>query len=288
MYVSGFTFLRNGEKLGYPYLEALRSILPVVDELVVALGPCDDDTEAQLLALGTDKLRIVHTIWDDSLREGGRTYALETDKAMDACNPKADWLFYIQGDEVIHEQYLPAIRHAMQQHLADKGVEGLLFNYLHFYGDYKHIAISRFWYHKEVRIIRQGIGIRSYKDAQGFRRHGEKLWVKPIAATVYHYGWVKEPEVMHRKNLVMQRYWHDDETVERMRQQVFEYEHQPGLQPFKGTHPEVMLPRVQSQHWNVKFAPRKEPVALKYRLLHWVEMLTGHRLWTYANYRIRK
>jgi len=286
MFISGFTFLRNGETLGYPYLESIKSLLPLVDELVVALGPCKDDTEAQILALADSKLRIVHTIWDDNVRQGGKTYALETDKAMDACNPKADWLFYIQGDEVLHEQDYPALRAAMEEHLTNTQVEGLLLNYVHFYGDYQHVAISRFWYHREVRVIRQGLGIRSYKDAQGFRLVGRKLNVKRVAATMYHYGWVKDPQTMHRKTLVQQHYWHDDETVARMREEVFEYEHQPGLQLFRGSHPAVMLSRVAGQHWQVRFAPRKEAVQLKYRLLHWLEMKTGKRLWTYRNYKV--
>ena len=37
MKVSGFTFLRNAQKLGYPFAQSIRSILPIVDEFVIAL-----------------------------------------------------------------------------------------------------------------------------------------------------------------------------------------------------------------------------------------------------------
>ena len=35
MFVSGFTFCRNVDKLGYPFVESIRSVLPLVDEFGV-------------------------------------------------------------------------------------------------------------------------------------------------------------------------------------------------------------------------------------------------------------
>lgn len=188
MKVSGFTFIRNAIKFDYPIVEAIRSILPLCDEIVVAVGNSEDET-LQLIQNIDPKIRIIETIWDDSLREGGRTLAIETDKALAAISPNADWAFYIQGDEVIHEKYIPVVRKAMEEFKDNKSVDGLLFNYLHFYGSYDYVGTSISWYLDEIRIIRPRKDIFSYRDAQGFRKlPNEKLHVKKIDAYIYHYG----------------------------------------------------------------------------------------------------
>ena len=169
MKVSGFTFVRNAVKYGYPVVESISSILPVVDEMVVCLGNSDDGTEELIKGIRSDKIKIVHSVWDETIRKGGKVLAVETNKALDATAADSDWLFYIQADEVVHEQYHAVIADAMKRYTADKKVEGLLFNYHHFYGSYKYIGDGRRWYSKEIRIIRNNKGIKSYKDAQGFR-----------------------------------------------------------------------------------------------------------------------
>ena len=44
MKVSAFTFIKNGEVLGYPFLQSIKSVLPIVDEFVVNIGESEDDT----------------------------------------------------------------------------------------------------------------------------------------------------------------------------------------------------------------------------------------------------
>lgn len=111
-FISGFTIVRNAIKYDYPIVESIKSILPVVDEYIVAVGKSDDDTLGLIRSIQSPKIKIIETIWDDTLREGGRVLAIETNKALAAINPKANWCFYLQGDEVIHEQYHDAILHA--------------------------------------------------------------------------------------------------------------------------------------------------------------------------------
>ena len=84
MKVSGFTFVRNAIKYDYPVVEAIRSLLPICDEFIVAVGNSEDDTRNLVLSIGDPKIRIVDTIWDDSMREGGKVLAIETNKAFDA------------------------------------------------------------------------------------------------------------------------------------------------------------------------------------------------------------
>ena len=269
MKVSGFTVIRNAIKYDYPILEAIQSILPMCDEVVVAVGNSDDNT-LELIQNIDPKIRIIETIWDDSLREGGRVLAVETDKAYAAISADSDWAFYIQGDEVIHEKYHPAILAAMQKYKDDLKVEGLLFNYKHFYGSYDYIGSSLSWYLDEIRIIRNRKDIFSYRDAQGFRKlPNEKLSVKKIDAYVYHYCWVKAPEVMQKKQESFHKMWHDDSWVEENVVKAVEFDYQSKidqLKLFDETHPTVMQKRIADKNWKFEYDISYNKIRMKDRL----------------------
>ncbi len=165
MKVSGFTIARNVVRADYPLEEAIRSIEPLCDEIIVAVGKSDDNTREFVQSLNIDKLIIVDTVWDDNLREGGKVLADETNKALNACSSDSDWLFYIQADECVHEDDLIKIKNTMENCLNDPHIDGLLFDYLHFYGSYDFLGDSRRWYNQEIRIIRNNKGIKCWKDA---------------------------------------------------------------------------------------------------------------------------
>jgi glycosyltransferase involved in cell wall biosynthesis len=290
MKVSGFTFVRNAVKYNYPVVESIRSILPVCDEFIVAVGNSDDETRNLIVSIADPKIRIIDTTWDDSLRQGGRVLAVETDKAFDAVSPGSTWAFYIQADEVVHEKFLPAIRAAMEARENDRSIDGLVFNYQHFWGSYKYVGNSRQWYRREVRIIRNDKQIRSYLDAQGFRKNGKKLKVARVDAAIYHYGWVKPPESQQAKQLSFNRYWHSDSWIEKKipKTNVYDYAGMDFLAPFTGTHPEVMSNRIAGQNWEFKPDQSKKSRSLKKRLLHFIEHHTGWRIGEYRNYIIVK
>ncbi len=288
MKVSGFTFIRNAVKYDYPIVEAIRSILPLCDEVIVAVGNSEDQTRELIQGINDSKIKIIDTIWDDSLREGGKVLAVETDKAFDAVDPESDWAIYIQGDEVLHEKYIPVLRSAMEKYLNDKAVEGLLLAYKHFYGSYSYVGDSRRWYRNEVRIIRNNKEIRSYKDAQGFRKNNMPLKVKRTDATMYHYGWVKPPEAQQAKQQSFNKLWHTDEWVEKKIPKIdsFDYSNVDSLAHFNDTHPEVMKERIMALNWEFTFDPSKKKLPLKSAFLHQLEKLTGWRPGEYRNYRL--
>lgn len=292
MKVSGFTFVRNAVKYGYPVIESITSILPVVDEMVVCLGNSDDGTEALIKSIGSEKIRIVHSVWDESIREGGKVLAVETNKALDAVSFDSDWLFYIQADEVVHEKYHHNITNAMQEYLADQNVEGLLFSYNHFYGSYKYIGDGRSWYSKEIRIIRNNKQIKSYRDAQGFRKEGDgKLNVKQIDAFIYHYGWVKNPLMMYKKREGVGKLWAGEEGIKRgdepeKRNLEFDYSKIDSVTFFKGTHPAVMQQLVDSEDWSFEADTKKKNFKnIKHRILYLLWQKFGWRPFEYRNYK---
>lgn len=288
MKISGFTIIRNAVKNDYPIAEAINSILPVVDEMIVSVGNSEDETEQLIQSLNSPKIRIVHSVWDPNIREGGRILAIETDKAFAHVSPDSDWAFYIQADEVVHEKYQQAILDGARRYKDDKHVEGLLFNYTHFYGTYDYVGDSRKWYDKEVRIIRNDKAIKSYKDAQGFRKDGRKLNVKPINAWMYHYGWVKDPVQMKQKMYNAGKLWHSDEEMNAFMQkgEFFDFNEFDSIAKFTGTHPAVMNNRLQRKNWDLQLDPSKKKFSFKNKLLYLIEKLTGKRLFTYTNYKI--
>ena len=163
----------------------------------MAVGDADDGTRTLIEGIDSDKIRIVDTVWDPLLREGGKVLAAETDKAYAAISKDADWAVYIQGDEIMHEDDLPKVRAAMSAHLQDYEVDGLLFNYRHFYGSYDFVGASDRWYAHEVRVVRALPSLKSFRDAQWFRVRNNLLFrVVPVDALIHLYGWVKPPKVM--------------------------------------------------------------------------------------------
>ena len=248
MKVSGFTFLRNGQKLGYPFAESVRSVLPIVDEFVIALGPCEDDTEKMLRDIGDPKIRIIHTQWNENIRPDysvkGFVYGQQKSIALFNCT--GDWAFYLEADEVIHENDLPKIHGAMEKNLNDPRVEALAFDYLHFYGNQNTIVWSPGWYRSEVRIIRNTIPTWSSESLYFNVVVGHKKSRYPRAAhtgaTIFHYGWVRSEAQMNQKAAASLKYWQNRPSTAIDYTQI----DPASLRLFSGTHPKIVrdwLPR---------------------------------------------
>jgi glycosyltransferase involved in cell wall biosynthesis len=286
--VCGFTIVRNAIRFDYPALESIQSLLPLVDEMLVSVGDSEDDTLALIQSIDSPKIRIIRSTWDDSLREGGRVLAEETNKALAAIGPEFDWCFYLQADEILHERWIPSLKQAMEENAGNQEVQGLLFDYLHFYGSYHYLGDSRTWYRREVRIIRNLPGMQSYRDAQGFRFLGKKLQVKHSGAQINHYGWVKNPRFQQEKQKHFHKLWHEDEWLEKNVAQAddFDYSLIDSLRSFEGSHPAVMQERIRRCDWDFSFDVRKKKFSWKKMLLYYLEKWTGKRPFESRNYRL--
>ncbi len=289
MKVSGFAIARNVIQADYPIKESLLSIAPLCDEIIVAVGKSEDDTRDLIESLPIENLKIVDTVWDDNLRVGGLVLSDETNKALAAVSKESDWCFYIQADECIHEKDVAIIKDSMQVNLTNSNVDGLLFNYNHFYGSYDYLGDSRKWYRNEIRIVRNNGNIKSWKDAQGFRTlQNEKLKVKKIEASIYHYGWVKSPEFQQVKQKQFHRLWHEDEKLSNYVTEgaEFDYSSIDSLQIFNGTHPKLMLDRISNVNWKFTFDISKKKFTLKGWFLYYFEKYFSIRIGEYKNYKI--
>lgn len=274
--ISGFTFIRNGVELGFPFEASIRSLLPLVDEFVVAVGQGSDDTLARVRAIGDPKIRIIETIWNERMADRGFVYAQQKMIAQYSCT--GDWAFYLEGDEVVHEKDLAAIRASVDQHHGNPAVEALVFDYHHFYGSPQWISISPGWYRRECRLIRNTI--RSYApDGQYWLVTTEhKRPRNPHAALanahIYHYGWIRRNEDMQKKLDQVSKYW---ATSTKMQVRYSQFDAR-ALEAFKGTHPEAVqqwLLTGAEQHLQIDPAYQPTRKENKYHLMRRIELLTG-------------
>ena len=316
MKISGFTMVKNAGKLYYPIKEVILSVLPIVNEFYVALGDCDkDDNTRELIAsINSDKIKIVDTVWDIKKYPNGMENAHQTDIAKSYCT--GDWLIHLQADEIIHEKYLQMIFDDCQKYLDDNRVEGFLLHYRHFFGDYNHYIDYHGWYPYEIRIIRNRPDIHSFQSAQTFRRIPDfdginyrnkegtfKLNVIKSDAYIYHYGWVRPPELMQKKSKALETIHKGSDIVNAMyfnRTENFDWGCMYNMPVFRETHPKVMDDMIDKFYWGdclhfeKGYKPNNRPLMkhekTKYRMLTFIEkhLFGGHQIFAYSNWNIIK
>jgi hypothetical protein len=254
MNVSGFTFCRNAVKYDYPVVESIKSALPLCDEFIVNVGRCEDGTLEVIESIRDPKIKIVESVWDESLRKDGLIYSQQTNIALAHCT--GDWAFYIQADEVVHEDDVPVIRQAMQHHFRNPVVKGLLFRYLHFVADYW--STNPWFYHKAVRIIRNNGEVESSGDAVGFHfkatqqylQSGPKEWLPYSGARMFHYGWVKDPKTMLEKKREQAAVYHGQNlpplAAKELAGDTFRFDDYAILKEFGSSHPALMNARLSA------------------------------------------
>ena len=284
--ISGFTIVRNAVTLDYPIVPAIRSILDLCDEVVVNVGKSDDGTRDVVASVGEPRVRIIDSVWDFS--RGGGTLAFETNRAMAAC--RGAWGVYIQADEVLHETGMATLRERLRESEPDPRVEGLLVDYLHFYGDFDTIATDRHWYRREVRVVRLGREIRSFQDAQGFRvgPRERRVRARVTGAPMFHYGWARPPQSMRQKFAASKEVFHERAEQLEGHAQLEALYWTPLLRRFTGSHPraaEAWIATRRAAAAGPTVGPRRLKLDhLRLYLSDWIERLTGTRLFEYRNY----
>ena len=271
MKVSGFTFLRNGNMLGFPFVESIKSALPLCDEFIVNVGDSEDDTLETVKAIGDPKIRIIQSRWNERMTTKGYVYGQQKNIAHFNC--AGDWAFYLEADEVLHEDDLPKIKQKMQEYLEDERVEALVFDYIHFYGNYLTCVSGPGWYRRAPRIIKNKL--RSYSPDGLFfviltsNKKGRYPRAALADATVYHYGWIRSEKQMNEKFKRVSRYWGKAGSA-------IDYSHIAAsfLNEFKGTHPAVMRSRLSQNPATSLFKANPDHVLTKREKRHsWAMVL---------------
>ena len=285
--ISGFTFVRNAVRLDFPVIGSIRSILPVCDEVVVAVGKSDDGTLELIRSISDSKIRIVETEWD--MTRGRSVLADQTDIAMRAC--RHPWGIYIQADEVLGDGAAELLRRAILDCDRDPQVEGIVVDYTHFYGGFDTVATHRRMYRREVRAVRidPAAQVHSFRDAQGFRVGAEdrKIRARLSGATMLHYGWARSAEGVQAKDAAHAEIyaWGEAERKDRMARDPFTWV--PFLRPFPGPHPAVLREWIEERGDQAKavFGPRHfNRVHVRYWFSAAIEAVTGWRPFEFRNY----
>ncbi len=292
MHISGFSIANNAVRLGYPIEASLRSLLPLVDEVILNIGEGDQETWDLVEAMREPKIKPFRSWWDPNLRHGGHLLAQQTNLALERC--RGDWGMYLQADEVLHEQDYDRIRKAMRDEL-ERSSEVLCFRYRHFYGSFQTVQDHpRRWYWRAARAVKLGIGVASWGDAMDFcvRCHGREWLPRQanVRAYIYHYGWARPPEVMRAKQEAWQRLYHNDAVIEQLqerqsRQQI--YSDLGNLRFFRGTHPSVMREIVARQNWTFDHGIGRQPPEWIRRPRVWADLYWHHLLPAAAHMRER-
>ena len=256
MYVSGFTFCRNLIRLDYPFLESMQSMLPIVDELVVAVGESDDGTleAVENLRAGNPKIRIVRTVWDPALFDNGKIFSQQTNLALSHVNPKADWAVHLQSDEFLHEKDYEGLLASMERYKDDRSICGLMLRQKYFYGDYWHT--NPYAGRRLLRIIRADGTIESIGDSSGFARKSDGVYIgkeqkhlwRYADGCLYHYGYVNLPKKLQEKIKEKAALYHQGGASAEDERKIVAKEYYPEnmgiMKPFEGNHPAVMQERV--------------------------------------------
>lgn len=292
--VSGFTFIKNGLTLGYPILESVLSIEPLCDEVIINVGfdneECtkDDGTEEYLRDhLTGSKYKFLKSWWDPNIQKSGLILSQQTNIALEKCQGKT--CQYIQGDEIVHEDDLSIIEKGIKDLIDRNDLEGLVFNYIHFFGNVDIYKYTRTIYRREVRAIKNGINLKSYKDAQGFRfLNGRKPNAKLINASIYHYGWARSEQVMAKKIKNFDKLYHgkDFESPD-----DWSYKKVFGLKKFKKSHPALMEKWIENNRNDLTLDTLESDFQFKHirmAISDAIESLTGHRIGEFKNYRLVK
>lgn len=285
--LSGFTLVRNAVKLDFPIVPAIRSVLAVCDEVVVNVGRSEDATRELVASIDDPRIRILDTEWDLSQRN--LMLSIETQRAMDAC--RGAWGIYVQADEVLHETGARILKEKVAEWDGDEHVEGLLVQYLHFYGGFDRIATSRRWYRREVRCIRLGRDIRPYQGAQGFRVGPEyrKIRARPTAAAMFHYGWARPARAIKEKLAISKTIypWQEERLTAELARPELEWI--PFLRLFTGSHPRAAQEWIRARAVDPErlIGPRRFKLEhLRYYISDWIERLTGARVFEFRNYEL--
>lgn len=302
MTISGFTMVRNADKFYFPIKESILSILPIVDEFVIALGKGDDHdkTEELIRSIDSPKIKIFHREWDAKSMVDGYIYAEETNFALSKCT--GDWCFYLQADELMHEAEHAQIVKACQDQMDNDQVDALLFNYRHFWADYDHFLPYHGWYRNEIRLFKNHRGIYSFRDAQSFRKKDEtgdnqKLNVVKTDIHVHHYGWVRPPSIMQSKKKEQDVVHYKTKKEDQNQSVIYDYGALGKIPKYKGTHPAVFQEWMKLHDWKDQLNYGKNAnldrdlfkhERFKYRFISWIEnnLNGGKTILGYSNWKI--
>lgn len=274
MKVSGYSFVRNGISNAYPLRESISSLLPLVDEYVVAVGQSDDTTLEVINSLNSPKIKVIETVWNEHMTDRGFVYGQQ--KMIAQYNCTGDWLFYLEADEVLHEKDLPIIRRQLEAHHDVSEVEAIYFDFLHFYGSPATLGIAG--YRQAPRIIKSSVRSIAPDGLFFVVLDKNKRGRYPVAVSagcpIYHYGHCRKIGYTNKKLSEVGRFWGQSHSPRNGYGYISKYE----IKSFDGSHPKIMkewLASLAELEFEIDASYRMSLRDYRNRLRFWIESKLG-------------
>lgn len=246
MTLGGNICIRNGFELDYCWREAIQSLLPVCDEVVVCDGGSTDGTREHIVewAEREPKIKLVDYPWpnpkgDIKFWTDWLNFARE--------HIKCDFQIQLDADEVLSENSYDWIK--SYKHCTEAGKhESLWCKRWNFWRDaqslipYGHCLSNRV-----CRIAPQGVWLPSDgADERGWRA---TALAQDSGIEIFHYGFIRKRESFFKKARALQEMFFNSydprlEEVEKVdgnwMVNISEVEWTTQLVPFEGKHPMIM------------------------------------------------
>ena len=214
--------------MDYPFEASLASGLAFADEACIVAGRSQDGTDDLLYGLqaqyGASRVKIKHEaiVFDQGWQE--RWWRSASDMTG------ADWLMYIDADEVLHENDAGVIAELLKY----EQIKAINFPVTHFYGsDNWFVTPSAKWLTRNTRIGRRSSGYEmrnmTNPDGSGCACH---MVIRPngngsvenahtydgpgvyrTSIVLLHYGWVRNAQALAVSQAKHRAWYHNDANL---------------------------------------------------------------------------
>lgn len=239
--LGGNICIRQGFELDYCWEQAARSLLPVVDELVLCDADSTDGTRERIEAWAKvePKITVVNWPWKDPV---GDTQAWPEWINYARQHLSTDMHIQLDADELVHEEDYELIRNGRD------AKSTLFFQRLNFWRDSKHlIPEGHCCGTKVLRMAPTNMPIPSdYPYGPAADTMAQAV---TSAIRVFHYGFLRHREQFFKKARVVQKMWVNsfDPRLEAAEKYEGHWSTMPGvtgwesnLVDYHGSHPSVI------------------------------------------------
>lgn len=200
--LGGSLLIRNGCKFDYPFVQAIQCLLEFCDKVCICLVPTDDETDEIVYDLfkGNSKV-IIRQMYDGDWQlmdfQAKHRLSIFTNYAIEMLD--TDYVFNLQGDEIVDPGSYKYIRLAMQE-----GQEGYLCNRINLWGSpYHQLNVEHSRKPCSTEIVRLAkTCYRAYDDAESLAAPVVDKYLDKIK--IWHYGFIRKKEIHPDKIREMQ------------------------------------------------------------------------------------
>jgi hypothetical protein len=201
--LGGVLFIRNGETYDYCYKEAIQCLLDLCDKVVVCAVPTEDATAEHVCNMQFDNaskmdVRLVNDYyWEKMAFHTKHRLSIFTNYAIEMLD--TDYVFSLQGDEIVDPSSYDAIRQAVNE-----GYEGYLCSRVNLWGS-PHTQLNVPHNRKpcSTEVLRLAkTCYRAYDDAESLAAPCEDKFVNQIK--IWHMGFVRRRDIHPDKIREMQ------------------------------------------------------------------------------------